>query len=90
MIPAGTERELDNPFWSSLSTRHAHLAQGGTLARRYPAAISPIAGLPGVGPATVTALEALAEVGDDIGIVGPFIRRCRATGKRSTSRRSRK
>lgn len=73
MISADTERELDNPFWSSLSTRHAHLAQGGTLARRYPPAISPIAGLPGVGPATVAALEALVEVGDDIGLVGPFV-----------------
>jgi hypothetical protein len=28
------QRELDNPFWSSLTTRHAHFAQGGTLARR--------------------------------------------------------
>ncbi len=72
MTPSDRERELDNPFWSSLTTRHAHLAQGGTLARRYPPAISPIAALPGVGPGTVAALEALVEVGDDIGTVGPF------------------
>ena len=67
------QRELDNPFWSSLTTRHAHIAQGGTLARRYPVAISPIAGLPGVGPANVAALQALVEVGDDMGIVGPLV-----------------
>lgn len=27
---------LDNPMWSSLTTRHEHLATGGALARRYP------------------------------------------------------
>lgn len=43
-----------------------HIAQGGTLARRYPVAISPIAGLPDVRPANVAALEALVEVGDDV------------------------
>jgi ribosomal protein S18 acetylase RimI-like enzyme len=64
---------LDNPFWSSLATRHARFAQGGSLARRYPAAISPIAGLPGVGPANIAALEALVEVGDDMATVGPFV-----------------
>jgi ribosomal protein S18 acetylase RimI-like enzyme len=64
---------LDNPFWSSLTTRHAHIALGGALARRYPVAISPLAGLPGVGPRTVAALEALVDVGDDVGIVGPYV-----------------
>jgi len=73
MTAPDIQRELDNPFWSSLTTRHAHIAQGGTLARRYPVAISPIAGLPGVAPANVAALEALVEVGDDMGIVAPFV-----------------
>ena len=67
------ERELDNPFWSCLATRHVHLAQGGALARRYPVAISPIAGLPEIGPANVAALEALVEVGDDMGTAGPCV-----------------
>jgi len=67
------QHELDNPFWSSLATRHADIAQGGTLARRYPVAISPIAGLPGVGPANIAALEALVEIDDDIGTAGPFV-----------------
>ena len=73
MTVSDIQRELDNPFWSSLTTRHAHFAQGGKLARRYPAAISPLAGLPGVGPANITALETLVELGGDIATVGPFV-----------------
>jgi predicted GNAT family acetyltransferase len=72
MTLSDIQRELDNPYWSSLITRHAHLAQGGTLARRYPAAISRIAGLPAAGPANVAALETLVQVGDDMGTAGPF------------------
>ena len=73
MPPADIERELDNPFWSSLATRHARLARGGDLARRYPADISPLAGLPAAGPANIAALEALVEVGDDMAMTGPFV-----------------
>lgn len=73
MTATDNQRELDNPFWSSLMTRHAHFAQGGTLARRYLPTISPIAALPGAGPASVAALEALVEIGDDVGTVGPFV-----------------
>ena len=36
---------LDNPVWSALTTAHAHLAQGGALAKRYPDDIDPIAAL---------------------------------------------
>jgi len=72
MTASNIQRELDNPFWSSLTTRHAHIAQGGALARRYPATISPIAGVPGVGPANIAALQALTEIGDDMATVGPF------------------
>ena len=71
--PADIERELDNPFWSSLATRHARLARGGALARRYPADISPLAGLSAAGPANVAALEALVEVGDDMALTGLFV-----------------
>jgi ribosomal protein S18 acetylase RimI-like enzyme len=67
--------QLDNPVWSCLTTRHAHLALGGIHARRYPPEISPIAGLPGIGPDSVAALTSLTEIGDDVGIVGPFIPR---------------
>jgi len=36
---------LDDPIWSALSTDHASLAEGGALARRYPARIGPLSGL---------------------------------------------
>jgi len=62
---------LDNPIWRSLTTRHAHLAQGGPLARRYPAEISPLSGLAAAGPANIAALSALAAVGDEIGVFEP-------------------
>jgi ribosomal protein S18 acetylase RimI-like enzyme len=73
MTPSAVASELDNPFWTSLSTRHAHLALGGALARRYPAAISRIASLPGAGPANMVALEELVAVGDDVGIIAPRV-----------------
>lgn len=73
MASSDIQPELDNPFWSSLTSRHAHFAQGGTLARRYLPAISPLAGLPGVGPKNIAALEALVEIGDDMAIVGPLV-----------------
>lgn len=73
MVPSDPERQLDNPIWSCLSTRHAHVALGGPLARRYPADISSITGLPGTGPRTIAALESLVEIGDDMGIFGPEV-----------------
>ena len=68
-----TEHALDNPIWSSLSTRHAHLALGGALARRYPPSISPLAALPAAESANVAALQALVEIGDDVAIAGPYV-----------------
>lgn len=73
MIPSDIQRALDNPFWSSLTTGHGHLAQGGTLARRYPAAISPIAGLSAVERGNVAALQELVEVGDDMAAAGTLV-----------------
>ena len=66
-------RLLDNPAWSCLSGRHAHFSQGGTLARRYHASISPIAGLAGDGSMEVEALEALVKIGDDIALLGASV-----------------
>ena len=62
---------LDNPIWSCLATRHAHLARGNALARRYPSDISPLAGLPAAEAANVAALTTLIDVGDDVALVGP-------------------
>ena len=71
MLSADAARLLDNPIWSSLTTGHAHLALGDEVARRYPPAISPLTGLSRSGPETVASLEAVVEIGDDIGIFGP-------------------
>ena len=70
---ANVVRALDNPVWSCLTTRHAHLALGDALARRYPVDISPIAGLPDVGTANIAALEALVDVGDTMTTAGPYV-----------------
>src|SRR5262249_46539271 len=64
-------KALDNPMWSCLATRHAHLALGNALARRYPSDISPLTGLPAAEAANVEALTTLVDVGDDMAIVGP-------------------
>ena len=72
MTSSDAQRLLDHPIWSSLTTRHAHLALGGALARRYPPDISPLTGLPAVTPGNVAALEGLVAVGDDAAIFGPF------------------
>lgn len=69
MNASDLQRALDNPFWSSLTTGHAHFALGGTLARRYPRDISPITGLAAPGPANVAALETIVDVGDDMATV---------------------
>lgn len=76
-IPAMTsfdgERALDNPIWSCLTTRHAHIASGGALARRYPASISPIGALAASGPEHVAALESVVEAGDDFAVFAPSV-----------------
>lgn len=73
MASVDGEPELDNPFWASLAGRHAHLARGGALARRYPPDISPLSGLSAAGPENVAALETLVEVGDDMALTGRFV-----------------
>jgi ribosomal protein S18 acetylase RimI-like enzyme len=66
-------RGLDSPFWTCLATRHAPIALGGALARRYPPEISLLAGLSGIAPENVAALESLVDVGDDVGLVGAHL-----------------
>jgi len=65
--------ELDNPVWSSLTTRHAHLAQGGALALRFPSDYSPLGALPGAASDNVAALQALVEIGDDVAVAGAHV-----------------
>lgn len=55
---------LDRPIWSALTTRHAHLAEGGALARRYPSSIAPFAATPDDRPECLAALGALPAAGE--------------------------
>ena len=57
---------LDNPAWTALNTRQAHLAVGGSLARRYPDHIAPIAAVGRRDQSALDALAGLVEAGDSI------------------------
>jgi predicted GNAT family acetyltransferase len=50
---------LDNPIWSALTTKQAHLAYGSSLAQRFPADISPLCGIEAPTP---EAMASLAEI----------------------------
>jgi predicted GNAT family acetyltransferase len=57
---------LDRPVWSALSSRHASLAEGGALARRYPTAIVPFASTVDDGRESLAELAALVRPGETI------------------------
>ena len=50
---------LDRPIWSALTTRQQALAEGGSLARRYPSAIAPFAAMADMSPQSFAALRDL-------------------------------
>jgi GNAT superfamily N-acetyltransferase len=54
---------LDNPIWNALSTEHSALAEGDDYARRYPAAIGPLSGIPSQAATNYEALRPLAGPG---------------------------
>lgn len=60
---------LDRPVWSALSSRHAHLAEGGAAARRYPLSIVPFAATADGAPESRAALAALVPTGGSVMIV---------------------
>jgi predicted GNAT family acetyltransferase len=55
---------LDHPIWTALTTRQQALAEGGTLARRYPPAIGPFAAMSDMSPQAFAALGALMSQSD--------------------------
>lgn len=55
---------LDRPGWSALATRHAELAVGNELARRYGPGISAFAATPDNEPESLAALATLARPGE--------------------------
>ena len=64
-------RLLERPPWSALTTMHSEFAVGGDLARRYPTAIAPMAGVREMSDASLNALAALMSPGDVVGLFGP-------------------
>jgi predicted GNAT family acetyltransferase len=59
-LTAAQQAMLDHPIWSALASVHRPLAEGGALARRYPAAIAPFAAVVDETPQATAELRALA------------------------------
>ncbi len=57
---------LANPYWHALRTEHAGIALGGALARRYPADVIPLAGVPFLNEDSLAALHALLAPGEAV------------------------
>lgn len=62
--------ELDNPFWSSLRSRHRALAQCIGAAARYPAPYAPFLGVANAQADVAGALAALLEPGETVYLLG--------------------
>jgi predicted GNAT family acetyltransferase len=62
---------LDYPVWTALTTTQRGLAEGGALARRYPAPIAPFAALADMSAEGFAALEALMAPGDVVALFTP-------------------
>jgi ribosomal protein S18 acetylase RimI-like enzyme len=60
---------LDNPVWSALTTDQENYAEGGALARRYPAEIGPLSGMKEETEAAYEELRTLAAPGGIVGMV---------------------
>ncbi len=61
--------ELDNPFWSSLQTRHRSVAQFANGAARYPKAFAPFLGVAN-GETAVEVCAPLVEAGESVYLLG--------------------
>jgi predicted GNAT family acetyltransferase len=57
---------LDRPVWTALSTRHASLALGGDLARRYPSTIIPFAATGADDADSLLAFQDLVRPGEEV------------------------
>jgi predicted GNAT family acetyltransferase len=57
---------LDRPVWNALNSRHALLAQGGSLAKRYAPSIHPFAASRDESPESLAALARIAAPGETL------------------------
>jgi ribosomal protein S18 acetylase RimI-like enzyme len=62
--------ELDNPFWSSLQTRHRAIAQQLGDVARFPAEYAPFLGVAHAGVDVHEAVEALVAPGESVYLLG--------------------
>ena len=65
-----TTHPLDNPVWSSLTTRHASFAVMQECAGRYPAQVAPFAAVGASDARAAAQLEALVNPGESVYLVG--------------------
>ncbi|GAB3360197.1 GNAT family N-acetyltransferase [Lysobacter tyrosinilyticus] len=62
--------ELDNPFWSSLQTRHRHIAQGAGDVVRYPREFAPFLGMANADVDLLPAIESLVAPDESVYLLG--------------------
>jgi len=62
--------ELDNPFWSSLRSRHRALAQCVGDVARYPLEVAPFLGVASADADTAEAMQALVELDETVYLIG--------------------
>lgn len=62
--------ELDNPFWSSLCSRHRGLALGAGDVARYPPDCAPFLGVAHAGVDAADAIASLLEPGESVYLLG--------------------
>lgn len=62
---------LDTLAWTALTTRQAHLSEGGPLARRFRADIGPFAACADTSEAAIAALAAIIPADGDISLLEP-------------------
>jgi len=65
-----TATELDNPFWSSLRSRHRALALSHGDAARYPAEFAPFMGVANAQADVAEAFESLIDPGESVYLLG--------------------
>jgi GNAT superfamily N-acetyltransferase len=62
--------ELDNPFWTSLQTRHRHIALGTDDVARYPRAFAPFLGVAHADVDLAAAVEPLVAPDESVYLLG--------------------
>ncbi|TCR70571.1 FR47-like protein [Bosea sp. BK604] len=67
---SATSPLLDSPVWAALTTGNAALAEGNSLAMRYPPEVAPFAAVAGETPASFEALASLTSAGERVALVG--------------------